>query len=78
MRGADSGVIPVLRTSPGGGYPLPGLRDTYALQAFPRWAKIYSGESLVISSRDFVKIGVPFTVLVMLVCVVLIPVLFTF
>ncbi|WP_425279739.1 hypothetical protein, partial [Enterobacter hormaechei] len=27
---------------------------------------------------DFVKIGVPFTVLVMLVCVVLIPVLFTF
>ena len=27
---------------------------------------------------DFVKIGVPFTVLVMLVCVVLIPVLFPF
>ncbi|WP_407057409.1 hypothetical protein, partial [Enterobacter hormaechei] len=33
---------------------------------------------LLISSSDFVKIGVPFTVLVMLVCVVLIPVLFTF
>ena len=27
---------------------------------------------------DFVKLGVPFTVLVMLVCVVLIPVLFPF
>ena len=27
---------------------------------------------------DFVKIGVPFTVLVMVVCVVLIPVLFPF
>ncbi|MGS6560368.1 SLC13 family permease, partial [Enterobacter intestinihominis] len=28
--------------------------------------------------RDFVTLGVPFTVLVMLVCVVLIPVLFPF
>lgn len=27
---------------------------------------------------DFVKIGVPFTVLVMVVCVILIPVLFPF
>ena len=30
------------------------------------------------SFSDFVKLGVPFTVLVMLVCVVLIPVLFPF
>ena len=28
--------------------------------------------------NDFIKIGVPFTVLVMIVCVVLIPILFPF
>ncbi|MGS6563359.1 hypothetical protein, partial [Enterobacter intestinihominis] len=69
MRGADSGVIPVLRTSPGGGYALPGVRDPKALQELLRWAKKYRCEWLLLSSSDFGKIGLPFTVLVMLVCV---------